>query len=103
MYAKSKKEKKVKIYIYFKKDLKTCNDFVSLYSIERLFHTLAPLYQKLFCSTAGFLKRSLKSVVVFRRLHTVKCYFLVKILYIYSGPNSLRDLKTIVFIPFKPV
>ena len=54
------KEKKLKIYIYFRKDLKTCNDFVSLHSVERLFHTFAPLYEKLFCPTVDFLKGSLK-------------------------------------------
>ena len=42
-----------------------CNDLVSLDSVERLFHTLAPPYEKLFCPTVDFLKGSLKSAVVF--------------------------------------
>ena len=63
MYAKSKKTK-LKIYNYFRKDSKMCNDLVSLHSVERLFYTLAPLYQKLFCRTVDFLNGSFKSVVV---------------------------------------
>ena len=74
------------------------NDLVSLHSVERLFHNLASLYEKLFCTTVDFLKGSLKSVVVFRRLRSVKCEILVNILYMYFGPKSLRDLKTINFV-----
>ena len=74
-----------------------CNDLVSLHSVQRLFYTLAPLYDNLLCPTV-FLKGSLKSVVVFRRLRSVKCEFLVNILYMYFGPKSLRDLKTIIFV-----
>ena len=45
-----------------------CKDLVSLHSVERLFHTLAPLYEKLFSPTVDFLNGSLKSVVVFPTL-----------------------------------
>ena len=78
--CKIKKDNKLKIYIFFKKDLKTCSDVDSLHSVERLFHTLAPLYEKRFCPKVDFLQGSLKSVVVFRRFRSVKCEFLVNIL-----------------------
>ena len=78
--------------------MKTRNDLVSLHSVERLFHILAPLYGKLFCPAVDFLKGSLKSVVVFRRLRSESCEFLVNILSMYCGPKSLRDLKTIIFV-----
>ena len=80
LYMQNQKENKLKIYIFFEKDFKTCSDVVSLHSVERLFHTLAPLYEKLFCPIVDFLKGSLKSVVVFRSFRSVKCEFLVNIL-----------------------
>ena len=62
----NQRKKKQKIFIYFKKGLKTCNNLVSLHSVEKLFHTFGPLYEKYFYPTVDFLKGSLKSVVVFR-------------------------------------
>ena len=37
-------------------------------------------------------------MVMFRRLRSVKCESFVKILYLYFGPKSLRDLKAIIFV-----
>ena len=62
LYMQNQKENKLKIYIFFKKDLKTCSDVVSLHSVERLFHTLAPLYEKLFCPTVDFSKEALNQL-----------------------------------------
>ena len=78
--------------------MKSRNDLVSLHSVERLVHILAPLYERLFCPAVDFLKGSLKSVVVFRRLRSESCEFLVTILCMYCGPKSLRDLTTIIFV-----
>ena len=61
-------------------DLKTPRDRGFSLSVEKPFHTLAPLYEKIFCPTVDFHKGSLKSVTVFRTLRSVKCEFLVKVI-----------------------
>ena len=91
-------QRKLKIYNYSRKDLKMRNDLVSLRSVDRLFHTLASLYENLFCPTVDFLKGSLKSEVVFLRLCSVKCEFLVNMLYIYFLLMSNCSLASLTLV-----
>ena len=66
----------------------------------RLFHILAPRYEKHFCPFADFFFGNRKSVWVFRRLWEEHADFFVKRLRRYCGAKSLSDLKTIILDSF---
>ena len=65
-------------------------------SAGRLFHILAPRYEKHFCPFADFFFGNLKSVSVFQRLWEAHAEFFVRRLHRYGGAKSLSDLKTII-------
>ena len=55
--------RKVKTKNHFKLDLKLPIDNTCLFLVEELVHTLAPLYEKLYCPTVDFLLGTLKPVL----------------------------------------
>ena len=61
-------------------------------SAGRLFHVLAPRYEKHFCPFADFFTGNLKSVSVFRRLWEEHAEFFVKRLHRYCGAKLLSEL-----------